>query len=138
MFRYWTVPVEIVWENMVLDTKGKGYYRGIGLVEVLWKVCVVVVNCWMKSSVIIHNALYGFRAGIGTGTATLQSNLYQHLVGLSHELFFQVFLDLRNAYDLLYRDQCLKLLRGYGLGPNLDQILENYWMRQRIIPELGK
>ena len=92
----------------------------------------------MKSSVIIHNALYGFRAGIGTGTATLQFNLYQHLVGLAHELFFQVFLDLRNAYDLLYRDQCLKLLRGYGLGPNLDQILENYWMRQRIIPELGK
>ena len=29
---------------MVFILKGKGEYRGIGLVEVLWKVCSVVVT----------------------------------------------------------------------------------------------
>ena len=30
------------------------------------------------------------------------------------------------------------LIRGYGLGPNLDRLLENYWQRQRIVPEVDK
>ena len=29
-------------------------------------------------------------------------------------------------------------MRGYGLGTNLDRILENYWLRQRILPKVGK
>ena len=45
MFRDGTVPVEIAWEKMVLIPKGKGNHRGIGLAEVLWKVCAVLVNC---------------------------------------------------------------------------------------------
>ena len=24
------------------------------------------------------------------------------------------------------------------LGPNLDQLLQNYWKRQRIVPKVGK
>ena len=61
MFRDGTVPEEIAWEMMVLITKGKGEYRGIGLVEVLCKVCSVVVNCRLKRSVVLHDALHGFR-----------------------------------------------------------------------------
>ena len=26
----------------------------------------------------------------------------------------------------------------YGLGPNLDRLLKNYWKRQSIVPKLGK
>ena len=37
MFREGTVTEEIVWATMVLLPKGKGGYRGIGLVEVFWK-----------------------------------------------------------------------------------------------------
>ena len=59
---------------MVLILKGKGEYRGIELVEILWKVCAVVVNCWLKRSVVLHNALHGFRVGRGKGTATLEAN----------------------------------------------------------------
>ena len=32
------VTEEIAWVTMVLLTKGKRYYRVIGMVEVLWKV----------------------------------------------------------------------------------------------------
>ena len=73
MFRDGTVPVEIVWAKMVLNLKGKVEYRGIGFVEVLWKVCAVVVNFRLKRSAVLHNALHGFRTGRGTGT--LESKL---------------------------------------------------------------
>ena len=39
MFRDGTIPEEISWKTMVLLPKGKGEYRGIGIVEVLWNVC---------------------------------------------------------------------------------------------------
>ena len=58
-----TVPEEISWVTMALITKGKGEYRGIGLVGVLWKLCSVVVNGYLKISTLLHNALNGFREG---------------------------------------------------------------------------
>ena len=61
MFRDWTVPEEIAWATMALLPKGKGGYRGIELVEVLCKVCSVVINCRLKRGVVLHEALHGFR-----------------------------------------------------------------------------
>ena len=107
MFRGGTVPVEIAWTNMALVLKGEGGYRDIGLVEVLWKVYAVVINCRLKRSVVIHNSLHGFRTGRGTGTATLEANMDQKLAGLAHEPLFQVFLYVQKAYEFLYRERCL-------------------------------
>ena len=68
----------IVWKKKVPIPKGKGRgYRGIVLVEVLCKVCSVVVNCWLKKIVVLHNALHVFITWRGTRTATLEANLYQ-------------------------------------------------------------
>ena len=61
MFRYGTVLEDISWATMVLPLKGKGGYRIIGIVEVLWKVCSVVVNCSLKRSIVFHSALHRFR-----------------------------------------------------------------------------
>ena len=79
---------------MFLLPKWKGGYRGIRLVEMLWKVFSVVVDFRLKRSVVLHNTLHGFREGRGTGTAMLEANLVQQLVGLAHEPFFQVLLDV--------------------------------------------
>ena len=46
---------------MVLLLKGKGGYQGIGRVEFLRKVCSVVVNFHLKKSVVLQDALHGFR-----------------------------------------------------------------------------
>ena len=97
MLRYGTVPEEIVYTNMVLIPKGKRDYRGIGLVEVLWKVCSVVVNFRLKRSFMLHNGLNGFREGRGTGKVMLEAKLEHQLAGLTHEPVFQVFLDVRKA-----------------------------------------
>ena len=83
--------------------KWRGEYLGIGLVEVVWKVCVAVVNFSLKRSVILHNALHDFREGRGTGTATLEEKLEHQLAGIAHEPLLQVSLDVRKAYESLDR-----------------------------------
>ena len=42
---------EATWQALVLIPKGKGDYRGIGLVEVMWKVEAVVLNSRLTSSI---------------------------------------------------------------------------------------
>ena len=121
-----TVPYEISWELMVLLPKGRGGYQGIDLVEVLWKVCSVVVNCCFKMIVVLHDALHGFREGRGIGTAALQANLEHYLYGIAHKPLLQVSLDVYKAYDSLDRGRFLEILKGCGLGPNLARLLNNY------------
>ena len=86
----------------------------------------------------MHDALHRLRGGQGTGTATLEAKLFQHLGGLAHELLFQMFLDIRKAYDPLDREKYIEVMRGYGVGPNITQLLNSYWERQRIAPKTGK
>ena len=85
IFRDGKVPKYIVWATMVLLPKGKGGNRGIVIVEVLWKVCSVVVNFQLKRISVFHNALHGFIEGIGAGTAIMDANLSQQLVGIAHD-----------------------------------------------------
>ena len=61
MFKDGNVLEEIYWAMMVLLLKEKGGYRGIGIVEVLWNVCSVGVNCSLKRRVVLHESRHGFR-----------------------------------------------------------------------------
>ena len=67
---------------VVLIPKGKKNYRGIGLVEVMWKVVAAILNRHLTASITYHDFLHGFRAGCGTGTVTLEAKLLQQLVAL--------------------------------------------------------
>ena len=67
---------------MVLITKGKGDYRGIGLMEVMWKVVAEILNRWLTASITYHDFLHGFREGRGTGTSTLKAKLIQQLAAM--------------------------------------------------------
>ena len=86
---------------MVLIPKGKGDYRGIGLVEVMWKVVAVILNRQLTSSITFHDVLHGFRAGRGTGTATLEDKLLQQLAATREEVLYVIFLDLNKSYGAL-------------------------------------
>ena len=88
---------------MVLLPKGRGWYKGIGLLEVIWKLCASIINNHLRSSVTLHDSLNGFRQGGGSGTATLEANLSQKLEGLFNDPLFHIFLDVRKFYDSLYR-----------------------------------
>ena len=49
---------EATWEAVVLIPKGKGDYRAISLVEVMWKVVAVILNCHFTSSITFHDVLH--------------------------------------------------------------------------------
>ena len=68
----------------------------------------------------------------------MEAKLEDQLAGLENDYFFQVFLDVNKEYDLLDRGRCLEILRGYGLGPNLAWLIENYWKQKMIYPKEGK
>ena len=85
-FRDGDLAEEATWQVVVLILKGKGDYRGIGLVEVMWKVMAVILNCRLTSSITFHDVLHGFRAGRGTGTATLEAKLLQQLAAMREEV----------------------------------------------------
>ena len=86
--------------------------------EVMWKVVAVILNCRFTSSITFHNVLRGFRAGRGTGTATLEVKLIQQLAAMREEVLYVIFLDLTKAYDALERYRCLEILEGYGVDPS--------------------
>ena len=80
------VPIKFGTYNISNGRNGRLEARGIGLVEVMWKVVVAVLNLFFISSITYHNSLHGFRAGRGTGTATLEAKLLQQLVALREEV----------------------------------------------------
>ena len=76
-FREGRLAEEAMWQVVVLIPKGGKDYRGIVLVEVMWKVVAVVLNCRFTASITFHDFLHGFWMGHGTGTATLEAKLLQ-------------------------------------------------------------
>ena len=65
---------------------GEKDYRGIGLVEVMWKVVAEILNCWLTASITFRDFLNGLQAVKGTGTATLEYKLLQKLLALREEV----------------------------------------------------
>ena len=103
----------------------------------MWKVVAVILNPRLTSSINFHDVLHGFRAGRGTGTATLEAKLIQQLAAMREEVIYVIFLDLTKAYDALYRSRCLGILEGYGIGPGARRLLRNYWRRLTMAARSG-
>ena len=115
-FRKGEMAVEATWKTVVLIPKGNKEYRGIGLLEVTWKVVVAILHRWLTTAITYHNTLQGFRAGRGTGTATLEVKLLQQIAAMREEVLYVIFLDLTKAYEALDRSRSLEILEGYGVG----------------------
>ena len=49
-----------MWQTVVLIPKWKGDFWGIGLVEVLWKAIVILINRRLTAAVSLHETLHGF------------------------------------------------------------------------------
>ena len=82
-FREGKLAEEATWQTVVLIPKGKRSFKGIGLVEVTWKVVVVILHRRLTTGITFHDALHGFWEGRGTGTANLEAKLLQQLAAMS-------------------------------------------------------
>ena len=117
--------------------KGKEEFRGIGLVEVTWKVMAVILHRRLTTGLQLHDALHGFREGHGTGIATLEAKLLQQLAAMREEVLYVIFLDLTKAYDALDRSRSLEILKGYGVGGRVRKLLREYWEIMTMVARAG-
>ena len=78
-FRGGRLAEEAMWQAVVLIPKRKRNYRGIGLLEVMWKVVAAILNFRITASITYHDFLHGFWEGCGIGTATLEAKMLQQL-----------------------------------------------------------
>jgi hypothetical protein len=121
---------------LVLIPKGASdQYRGIALLEVVYKLVSSIINRRLTNTVKFHDAVHGFRVGRGTGTAIIEAKLRMQLAQRSTKPYYMVFLDLKKAYDTLDRNRTLQILEGYGLGANLRRFLSMIWEGDTMVPK---
>jgi len=94
-----------------------GQFRSIGLLELLWKLISAVINWRLMDNIQFHDDLHGFLPNCGTRTACLEAKLEAQLAIITGQPLYHIYLDFVKAYDSLYHDCTLMLLRDYGVGP---------------------
>lgn len=128
------VPRQLTRCTLVLVPKDAKRFRGIGLLEIVWKLITSIINARLATSIELHPALHGFVSKKGTGTAILETKLRMESFALHHRPLIQVFLDLSKAYDALDRRRIITVLQAYGAGPHVCSILSNFWNQQLVVP----
>ena len=91
-------------QAVVLITKGNGYFRGIGLAEVLWKTVPGAINCSIGAAVQFHDVLHGFWVVQGTRTASLEAKLLHKLMEMREEVLYGILLYLQKFYNVIYHE----------------------------------
>ena len=109
IWRTGEIPRQLCWIIVVLLPKKDGGYRGIGLLEPIWKVIEAIMD--RRLNVIpLHDCLRGYLAKRGTRTAITEAKLFQQLAFLDQVPLFSAFLDLKKAFGLMDRKRCLRIL----------------------------
>jgi hypothetical protein len=73
-----TIPRRLLWIIVLLIPKGGRDYRGIGLLEPIWK-CIERVLDHQLDAIDLHDSLHGCRHNRGTGTTIVEAKLAQQL-----------------------------------------------------------
>ncbi len=120
IWEHGSVPEQMRWEIIVLLPKGGSDYRGIGLLEPFWKVVEKIMVARL-GSIKFHDGLHGGPRQ-GTGTATIKAKLAQSLVWRDQCPLYQIYVDLKKAYDALDRERTLIILVAYGVRPRMQRL----------------
>ena len=122
-----SIPQQMTWMVVVLIPRGtSGDYRGIGLLDPIWKVMEILMDNQLKT-LALHDCLHGFPAGRGTGTAIMEVKLAQQLVYLKQVPLYGLFIDLRKAFNAMDRKRCLQILEDCGVGPKIRRLIQTFW-----------
>jgi hypothetical protein len=130
------IPDQMTWEIIVLLPKGGGNYRVIGLLEPFWKV-VKKIMVRQLSLIEFHDCLHGGLPKQGTGTASIEAKLAQQLAWHDQCPLYEIYLDLKKAYDTINRGCMLKILEAYGVGPNFLRLQNSFWQNAKLVCRAG-
>jgi hypothetical protein len=132
------VPQEFSYSILCLLPKNEqGKYRGIVLLEVVYKVISMIIHMRIEDKVQFHTGIHGFRHKRGTSTCILEAKLRMQLASYLCQPLIQIFLDLSKAYDTLDRKRTMSLLEAYGLGPHTLSIIDAVWEWELLVPKSG-
>ena len=130
--RCWKIVADLVRECFVLGTSpkaftygtlviipkdDKGGVGGIGLLETIHKLISAIINLRISLTVEFCEAVHGFRQRRGCFRAIGETKIRMQKAACEGTTVFQIFLDLRKAYDSVDREAVLALMRRYGVGP---------------------
>jgi hypothetical protein len=128
--------MQMSWIVVVLLPKGGGDFQGIGLLDPCWKV-VEKIMVRRMGAIDFHPCLHGGMPKRGMGTARIEAKLAQQLAWVEQEPLYQIFVDLRKAYNHLNREKCLEIMTGYGVGPKLLHIQTQFWTQAEMVCHAG-
>jgi hypothetical protein len=130
------VSKQMRWEIIILLPKRGGNYCGIGLLEPFWKVVEKIMVAWLASFK-FHAGLHGGFPVRGTGTATIEAKLAQSLAWRNQCPLYQIYVDLKKAYDALDRERTLNILAAYGVRPRMLHLQKHFWDTAQLVCRAG-
>jgi hypothetical protein len=124
------IPQEFLYEILCLIPKeDRGKYRGIALLEVVYKLVSIIIHLCLQTVIDFHPSLHGFRQQCGIGICILEAKLQMQLASDLCQPLYQVFLDLMKAYNTLDRDRTFGIpfpaWHGVHQGDNISPIVFN-------------
>ena len=114
-----TIPTAFTVGVLVIIPKDdKGGVRGIGLLESIHKLISQIINIRMGNTIKFCEEVHGFRRRRGCFTAIGETKLKMQISACQSDTIYQIYLDLRKAYDFIARNRVMKLLEKYKVGPS--------------------
>ena len=110
---------------VIIPKDDKGGVRGIGLLEIAHKLVSAIINRRMTEKIMFCDAIHGFRRKRGCFTAIGEVKLRIQQVACAGRTLYQVYLDLRKAYDSVNREGILALLEKYKVRIRIRTYIEN-------------
>ena len=59
------------------------------------------------------------------------------MMEIREEVLYEVLLELRKAYDTLYRERCMEITMGCMVGPWMERIVRYYWDHLLMVARVG-
>ncbi|CAG9134717.1 unnamed protein product [Plutella xylostella] len=124
-----TLVVPIV-KSKTGDVSDKSNYRPISLATIVAKVLDSVLNSYLNKSIKLHDAQFGFRAGLSTESAILSVKHTIRYYTDRRTPVYGCFMDLSKAFDLVSYDILWRKLEEVGLPPELISLFRYWYLNQ--------
>ena len=94
------IPQGMAHSVCVLLPKPDGGVRGLGLLEIVWKVVASILTVRLNAGIRWHDSIHGFRTARGTGTAIIEAKLFQQLARIDQCASCRIELAVAGTYIL--------------------------------------